>query len=343
MAGDVRLSSELAGLAAQVLAGGSISADDVLTLRQGVYKDGVVDRDEADLMFYLDANSSGNDAAWNTLFVESLNDYFVDAQYPPGVLSKEDGEYLVERVSHDGKIDHKTEFELLLSIVEEAKSVPDSMVVLLLQAVRDQVLKGGGVLFGAKRRRKGIIDEADVDMVRKILYGTGGGGFTISRGEADLLFDLNNATVEKENAASWRDLFVTAVGSFLMFSRGPQVVIDADEYARREEWLAQRGGRFAILVSAVKGAASADVMAEAAKHFDRPGPAATEADATAQARRQEAEARTKVDAAEAAWLIERISEDDVLHDNERALFASVKETASHVDPSLDPWFEKFGL
>ena len=155
MTGDERLSGELVDLAAEILAGGGITADDVLTLRRGLYKDGVVEPGEAELLFYLDAHGKANDDAWNAFFVEALADDFVTTQHPPGVLSQEGGEFLVARLGKDGRIERKMEFALLLEIVERAWSCPDAVVLLVLQAVKETVLKGGGVLFGAKRRRRG--------------------------------------------------------------------------------------------------------------------------------------------------------------------------------------------
>ena len=70
-------------------------------------------------------------------------------------LARRAGEFLVARLGKDGRIERKMEFALLLEIVERAWSCPDAVVLLVLQAVKETVLKGGGVLFGAKRRRRG--------------------------------------------------------------------------------------------------------------------------------------------------------------------------------------------
>ncbi len=80
-----------------------------------------------------------------------------------------------------------------------------------------------------------MIDAADVEIIKKVVYGTGGGGgFTITRREAELLFELNNATADKDNGATWRELFVNAVGNYLMFPRGAPKVVGAEELRRRE-------------------------------------------------------------------------------------------------------------
>lgn len=53
--------------------------------------------------------------------------------------------------------------------------------------------------------------------------------------------------------------------------------------------------------------------------------------------------RETVDRAEAEWLIARITEDDIIHDNEKALLAYIKRQASEIDPSLETFFEKYGV
>ena len=47
-----------------------------------------------------------------------------------------------------------------------------------------------------------------------------------------------------------------------------------------------------------------------------------------------------VEANEASWLVERIGRDGVLHENERALVAYLKQESPYVDPTLESLFEK---
>ena len=340
MTSEARLPEALADLAAEVLADGSITADDVLKLRQGVFKDGVVDRDEADLMFYLDAHGRNNDEAWNAFFIEALTDYLVWKRYPPGIMSEEDGRFLVERVTRDGKIARKTEFELVVGVIEKAQRCPEEVVVLALRAVKESVLEGAGVLFGKKRRRRGVIDAADVETIKRVIYGPGGGGsYTITRREAELLFELNNATAEKKNAPSWRKMFVDAVGNFLMFPRAAPRVVDADEAKRREAWLAERRG-FTKGVSGVLGG----IAGEATDRFS--GKAANELEEAARKEEEaarEAGRREAVDRDEAEWLIARITEDDIMTGTEKALLAYIKRKATGVHPSLLAFFDKYGV
>ena len=331
MTGSGQLSEAMAELAADVLAGGGVTESDVTRLRREVFKDGVVDRDEAELMFHLDAHGENNDQAWKSFFVEALTNYFVWKQHPPGVLSDDDGRFLVERVTHDGKIDGETEFKLIVDVISKAQSCPEDVVVLALGAVKEIVLEGSGVKFGAQRSRPGVIDAADVEIIKKVVYGAGGGGgFTITRREAELLFELNNATVDKENTPTWRELFVNAVGNYLMFPRGAPKVVGAEEIRRREAIPEKSSSRISYFGKAFS--AWKDERASETEDLQNKLEAADEADT-----------REKLDESEAAWLIERITEDDVVHDNEKALLAHIKRLASEIHPSLLPFMEKYGV
>ena len=347
MSGPQELSKEHADLAAEVLAGGSITADDVLTLRRITFHDGGIDRAEAELLFHLDASSADNAPEWNDYFVEALTDHLLRSRLPEGVLSEADGEFLIDRVTHDGDIDSATEFALLVNIIHRANSSPDIVSALALEVVKQSVMEDGGVVLGPERHRPGVIDEAEVELIRKVIYGIGGGGgFTVGRDEAELLFALNNATTEKQNVAGWQDLFVKGVTNYLMFPRGPQKMLTVEEAAQREAWLNERRGVSGLLGATLTSLARREGVGGGVRVGD-----VMKQDEVAQAEREfrerqaavEARAREAIDEPEAAWLIEHLMADDVLHENERALLAHIKSIASDIHLSLDPYFEKYGV
>lgn len=333
------LAPAMAKLAEEIVSNG-IDADEVLRLRREIFRDGIVDREEAKLLFHLnEVAGTGNDQAWYDFFVEALTDYFVWKQEPFGYLSDEDADFLVAQITRDGKIDDNTEFGLLVNIIHRLRLSPEKVVLLTLRGVKETVLGGGTVLFGPKRRRAGVIDPADVDIIRTVVFGMGGdGSLLISKREAELVFELNNQTVEKENAPEWQKLFVQAIATYLMFPSGAPAVPDRAEAARRERWLEERRGIGAFM----RGMASINThifAATASKMLGRDRETGA-AEAMAKA---EAFARESITEAEAAWLIEHIMQDGILHDNERALLAFIKENSPRIDPSLDPLFEQAGL
>ena len=71
----------------------------------------------------------------------------------------------------------------------------------------------------------GVIDEAEVQQLRAVLYADG----KIDKEEADFLFELNNAVSGKENHSSWETLFVEAITGFLLEDEASPGEIDDDE------------------------------------------------------------------------------------------------------------------
>src|SRR5690606_5754163 len=104
------------------------------------------------------------------------------------------------------------------------------------------------------RRRRGVIDDADVEIIRAVVFAAGGdGSLTITRREADLLLDLNRQTSEKKNAAAWQKLFVEAVGHHLMYpGRAPEAP-DRAEALRRQRWLDERRGALGFIAEMGRG------------------------------------------------------------------------------------------
>ena len=344
MALTAPLSRPMPDLVVPMVAAGAIIATDVLKLRREVFTDGVVDRNEAELLFYLNERCRDHDTAWNDFFVDALTDYFVWQQKPKGYLGIDDGRFLIEGITRDGRIDGRTELELLVNVVHWARNCPEDVVLLALEVVKESVLAGGGLLFGSKRRRPGVIDRADVEIVRKLIYAGGGAGsLTVTRAEADMLFDLNNSTVEKENADTWEDLFVKAIAGHVMFPRGAPEVPDVDEVMRRAAWVKDRRG-VGRLLCGIGGAVVRGKFAQGWHMADLFGSRAKRQEAERErAETEEADRREAIDEAEAAWLVERIGHDGLIHDNERSLLAFIKEHASAAHPSLLPLFEQAGL
>lgn len=333
------LAPAMARLAEEIVSNG-IDADEVLRLRREIFSDGIVDREEAKLLFHLnEVAGAGNDQSWYDFFVEALTDYFVQKQEPLGYLSDADADFLVEQITRDGKIDDRTEFGLLVNIIHRLRVSPEKVVLLTLQGLKETVLGGGTILFGPKRRRRGVIDPADVDIIRTVIFGMGGdGSLVISKREAELIFELNDQTVEKENAPEWQKLFVQAIATHLMFPTGAPAVPDRAEAARRERWLEERRGIGAFVRG--MGSINSHIFAETAgKILGRE----RETGAAKAMAKMEAFARESITEAEAAWLIEHIMRDGILHDNERALLAFIKENSPRIHPSLDPLFEQAGL
>lgn len=330
---------------ASILAAGSISRDDVARLRAEVFCDGIVSRTEAERMFDLNDRCTHNDPAWIPFFVEGLTDHLVWRTEPRGHVSPDDARFLIERIGKDGRIDSRAEFELLVTVIDRAESCPQELVALALGAVRDVVVQGSGLLFGPRRRRAGVVDTADVEALRTILYAQAGdGSLRISLEEADLLFDVNDATRGADNAPAWQGLFVQAIASHLTNPLGAPRLPTRAEALDRQRWLDARPAGAGGILAGMASKIVRGRFGEAWAAFDPFGTREQQvaaAEAAAEAATQAD--RASIDEDEAVWLSTRIPDTRAIDDNERALLAFIKAEAFATPAALAPLFERAGL
>ena len=314
-----------------ILECGTISADDVQQLRHGVFWKGVVTEKDAETAFLLNDRAGVNaDPAWPDFFVEALVDYVVRQAEPAGYVSQANADWLIDRISHSGHVDTAAELELLLKALERAKMSPVKLVRFALDQVRLGVLEGKGTIGHNHGAEPGAITEGEVEIVRRMLYAFGGdGNIAVTQQEAEVLFDINDATSELDNHPAWSDLFVKALANFLMASSGYQVP-SRQEALRREAWLdAPSAGIGGFMSKMLTGSLNAvwGAYRQGAAGGERPRHAETSGVVI--------EFGPRVTAEEAMWAAERIGKDG-LHENEMALINFLKSRDAHLHPKLAP-------
>lgn len=217
---------------AAILEDGVIDAAEVANIQERLYDDGVIDQDEADFMFALnDTIADGSatvadDADWAGLFVKALSDFVLADENTPGVVDDDEANYLIEKIGADGQIDGN-ELALLVNVAATATGEsPDSFNQYTLDAVKAAVIADG------------IVDADEVEMMKKVVYGAGGaGGAGVDLAEGNMLFDINDATTDKEgHDASWQAFFVEAIGKCVLEDEESPNEIDEAE----GDWLISR-------------------------------------------------------------------------------------------------------
>jgi hypothetical protein len=315
----------------EILARGRIAAADVLKLRHEVFWKGVVTENDAEMMFRLnDRLGSSADPAWPPFLVEALVDYVVMQADPSGYISEDNAYWLIDRISHSDHVDTACELELLVKALERAKLSPVKLVQFALQQVKFGVLEGDGHIGRNRKQETGVIDEAEVELVRRILYAFGGdGNIAVTKQEAEILFDINDATAEAKNHPAWSDLFVKALANFLMAASGYQVPT-RPEALRREAWLdtptAGIGGFMSQML-----ARSLSAVWDAYEYGSldgEPRKAETSSELTMGF-------EPRVTAEEAGWAAKRVGRHG-LHANELALINFLKSKHAHLHPKLLP-------
>ncbi len=315
---------------------GVIAESDVLHFRREVFQDGFVSQIEADAVFAMNDAVQIKCAQWNEFFTEVMTDYVVDQAEPRGYVSNANAQWLVGRISHDGVVDSATELELLVRVLAKANDCPPALASFALAQVAFAVIEGEGPLARGMNLTKGVIGEAEVELLRTIMYAAGGAnGLSISKQEAEILFDLNERTNAARNHPAWRDLFVRAVANYLMSVSSVNIPSRSEALAR-QEWLEDTeedvSGFFGNMVGGLGSFFTEgffdDVFTSSHVQMERAWRAKNDAHAKASSH------AVAVDASEASWLVERIKRDGRVNDNEKALLAFIRKESSQVDPKV---------
>jgi hypothetical protein len=231
----------LAALEAEFRASGRITADYVQRLRRAIYQNGSIERAEAEFLFHVNRQSRGDDPAWAEFYVEALTDFFYWREGSDSQLTEDAERMLFGWIGPGPAVDDPTELRFLLNLFFRTNACSERLRAFVLRAVEQSVLYSERALFGHAGRRAGVIDKADVEVIRRLIYGSAGqNGLAISRIEAEFLFALNRATAGAENDPAWHDLFVKAITMHLLYGGDSPERVDEDEAA----WLiAQNGHR----------------------------------------------------------------------------------------------------
>jgi hypothetical protein len=306
-----------------ILRSGTATDSQTLELRRAFYGDMIITEEEANSLFKINATCTQQSKAWSEFFIESIGDFIIHQQKPRGYVDETNARWLMQNIEHDGKLDSVNELELLISVFEKAKSVPESLIKYALDQVKHAVLSGEGPLRSGQHLEPGIVSEADVGLLRRILYAYGSGNnIGITTTEAEILFDINDATIDSANHPSWNILFAQAIANHLMMAQGHQA-LSRDVALRQEQWMDKPTfGTAGSLSDMVKGLRAIYTQ-------------------TAKPKLEEKIAQSEiVTAFEAEWLINRINRDGKMSDAERAVLTFIKQNASEIHPSLQQLLSK---
>ena len=119
-------------LADDIIEDGIVDADEVIKMRERLYADGIIDREEAEFLFRINDSVSGNknDPSWNELFVEAITGHLLEDEVSPGEVDEDEAKWLLEKIQADGKID-EIELALLKNLKVKARKLPQSILNLI--------------------------------------------------------------------------------------------------------------------------------------------------------------------------------------------------------------------
>ena len=293
-------------LSEHIAADRCISAGEAFQLRQAIFPDGVVSRQEADVLISLEGRVANSDEAWSHAFVEGIVDHVLAVGEYPGHVDENTTSWLMSRFGDDGA--RETEIEVLLKTLERAESAPASLAAYARKRVATWL---AGKSIGAQ----------ETEFIRRALYVAAGAGATsVTEDEARWLFAVDAESDGRANEPAWTDLFVKGVLNHLMGRRAP-AALEQDSMMCREAWFATQaqgplGDSLATMFDGgLKGFMSRLGAADDATRLEQRYEAVV-------AEMQEDEVLTL---AEIAWAVGMSREDGKRTANETALLAKLRE------------------
>lgn len=315
--------SKLSDLLSLVLIQESFTDAHVADFRRLFFNDGTISVQEADQLFEIN-NLKDKTESWNELFIEAITAFLVYQTMPIGYINQANAVWLMTRISSDGVVESRTELELLLKVMKVARNVTPELEKFALEQVKHAVVHGSGALSRGRQLEPGAIGEAEVDLIRRVVYACSSeGGISITKMEAEVLCDLNDICSEADNHESWQKLYVGALANHLMMVAAWEEP-DLQEAVRTQKWLeAPVRGIFKPSFSGLLKRGLSIFAPEEEMQFSH-----MDVNAVASAER--------VTEREASWLIERLNRDGVLNANEIALLKFLEEECPNIHGSLMP-------
>jgi hypothetical protein len=303
-----------------------LTAEDAITVRRIVFGgDVTVSHDEAVALMQLNADAGKISLEWRALFIEALTDYVVHQQ-PEGYVDDAKADWLVAAVRKEQHV-REDEIEMLIHVLEQADQTPPWFSSFVLDLMKSLIL--------ARFSHQGRLAREDIERLRRVLFAAGGdGNVAVSRREAEVLFDINDAIGAAVSDPAWTDLFVRAISNAVLFET-PWTPGAAHE-REAEGWLDDASKHpFQRLAGLANPRADRANMLEGLREIvhwnfdDHQMDRALAADAALEANAE------RITADEAHWLNQRIGRNGRVDANEQALLAFLRANAREIDPALD--------
>lgn len=242
------MSFHFADIARQAATDHTVSDAEILELRRAGWADGNMTREEAEALFAVQAAIAQPSREWSDFFVEALQQFILNGSEPRGYATDNDAQWLIEQVSRDGRVCAMDELELLTRIIEKALNVPDALKAFVLDTLESEVLTGSGPTRSGGELAATHVTEAECLLIRRVIFGSGGDGpASVSQREAEMLFRIKDASLERNNAPEFKRLFVQAVANYLQAFAAHGGQLSRERAAQLEHFMSDHStnvGRF---------------------------------------------------------------------------------------------------
>ncbi len=230
----------------------AVAAADLVQLRRQRHPDETISRAEAEALLALDRRQKNSAASWRDFIADAVADHLASVE-PAGIITPEKADWLIAAMAPAGEIETATAVETLLRTMEAAREVPSSLAVFAIGQAQAAIIKGEGPAIGPRPHFSRVIDGEDTALLYRILIAAGGAdGMAVTRGEAEALFDLHDATARSANDPAFDLLFYRAIAHHALHASGEAVaprqlalspggaLTNAAPNAEQAAWLSER-------------------------------------------------------------------------------------------------------
>jgi len=200
---------------------GSIKGSDVTKLARAFAHDPHISEDEAEVLLRLNRSCPIQAPSWRGLLVDLIADYILNHSGPEGYITSEKSAWLIARLSSNGWIGNRAEFDLMVSILRRARWFPLSLATFVLEQVAGAAIHGFGPLRSGPASLPGTIGDAEIGLIRTVLTAFGGeSALALTRPEAEVLLAINTAVAVRGTTPAWADFFAKALANALLAEHG---------------------------------------------------------------------------------------------------------------------------
>jgi len=295
---------------------GAVVPETAVQVRKVIYGHEKLRPADMDLVFEVARKAGPNPCReWTQLFSEAVTDYLVRQAGPNGYISNGKASWLMKQFQQGGGICTRAEFAMLIDVMTSASGVPPALSAFALDEIKTAILKGRRGAFTDEDHPKGVITKADVEALRAVLFAaTPGSACHVTQEEAEVLFDIADATAGGKVDSSFDDLFARAIGNYLMAMslHGGS----AEQELHREKWLDEREklpGFFARMMSKVSEIGFRDTLKSPLELAEE-----DMAKRNAEDERERAESEMVTDV-ESQWVLAHLTRDGKLSSAEKHL------------------------
>jgi hypothetical protein len=186
---------------------------------------------EAEALIDFNARMKGEDADWDSRFVRVLADYVLARDAAGGALTQTNLEWLQDRIALAGGLRNRNLASLFMRLLRKASETPAGFGLIVLSHICDQMVRAG---------------HADARLVCKIAETLSclseEHAPWISRAEAAILYQAQDALQGCANDPAWNFLFARAIGNHLVARAHPNPYSERHALSRKH-WLDQNDSR----------------------------------------------------------------------------------------------------